>query len=223
MNDKSPEKKDKSALIIRNVVYAIALFAAAVSIVTLFINFIHLMLFTPTSIEIEEWAAFHFTTAALFIVSSILTAAGVAFAVLSLKIKKLRFASIFVLAGIAVILIIFSIAHVGAAVGYIVGERPEVEYPLYAGSSAVSYTAGFAAAVLQPAVCFIAMAVCALFKHLSDRKERAALQAEIGDGNSSPAANNETATENAQKICPSCGTKSDSDDNFCMKCGTKLE
>ena len=213
MMEKS-ERKDKSTHVIRSVVYGFALFVAASAIVTLFINFVHLTLFSVYQ-PYGEWEAYHFTTAGLFMAAAVITVMGVAFAVVSLKIEKLRFASIFVLAGLALVLIIFAIAHAGVTVGYIAEGREEFELPLFTGSIATSYTATFAAAALQPAVCFIAMAVCALFKRLSDKK-RDALETAQNES--------EAPQESKIKVCKECGKEIDDDDTkFCTYCGTKVE
>ncbi|MCH5350606.1 MAG: zinc ribbon domain-containing protein [Clostridiales bacterium] len=207
------ERKDKSAHVIRNVVYGFALFVAAIAVVTLFINFIHLQLFSPYQMY-GEWKEFQNMTAGLFMAAAGITVIGVAFSVVSLKIEKLRFASVFVLVGLALVLIAFSIVHVASTVGYMVGKMPEWEFPLRADSPAVTYTATFAAAALQPAVCFIAMAVCALFKYISDKK-RAALEAAQNES--------EAPQESKKNVCKECGKEIDEDDKFCVHCGAKRE
>lgn len=230
------ERKDKTATTVRNVVFGIALFIAALSIVALLMNFFELALYRPISYDrlkdeqIEAWKAYQSMVCGFSMFGAVLVIAGVIFAVIALKIKKLRFAAMIAFAAIAVLLFILAIVTASSAFYYIYDEMDSVTVPEYIsttrGNAAVALSSGFAASALQPCVCFAAMAACMLTMFLADRKERREgkqVQEPVREpAQESPALNHDTPVAK-QTRCPDCGTPLAEGAAFCIYCGRKID
>lgn len=238
----------KTAVTVRNVVFAMSLFVATLSMVTLFVNFVELLLYRPVSNSVKGWVEYQDAVTGLVAFAAVLTTLGVAFAVVSLIIKKLRLASIIVFGVIAIILLILAIVAASLSVAYITEDMKKWETPLYVGGSldamTVSLSSGFSAAALRPCICFAVMAVCALFLFLAERKEIAAPEVKREEPvapapapasapvapfssesyyDAPSTAPTEDQSAPAARYCTKCGKKIEPGANFCIGCGTKAE
>lgn len=229
---------EKNGSKIRNVVFGIALIIIALSVASLIANFIELSLYRPVDFSNEEVLAeykdYQSMVAGLLLVVAIFSIMGIAFAIVSLKVKKLKLASMIVFAAIALIILIFTIVVAAYSFYYITDDMKEVTTPIYLGGSSfrtavTTMSSGFASAALQPCVCFAAMAVCSLFSFIADVKERR-------ESNAAPAVNtneeykNAAASDNnsasvapAPKFCKNCGARLKDGAAFCTVCGKPVE